>query len=239
MGKAPRPWIVVPHDPIQKLDDDLWAVEGQIPGVPNGRRRMVMARRGDGSIVFFNAVPLADEALAELAAWGRPACLVLATSSHMIDAHAFRERLGVTLYCAAAAMPRARAVVTVDGDVEDLPVDARVRLVSLHGTKRGEVALIATGARGDTSVAFGDAFMNMPKGSGWLMALLRFSGAPRCPPFFRMAFVGDKPALARDMDEIAALPGLARLIPSHGAIIDVDAATVLRDVIARDLRRAA
>jgi hypothetical protein len=46
MAKAPRPWIVTRHGPIEKLEDNLWVVEGDVPGVPF-RRRMSIIRRGD------------------------------------------------------------------------------------------------------------------------------------------------------------------------------------------------
>lgn len=234
MPKEPRPWIVTPHDPIQKLDENLWAVDGQVPGMAAFRRRMVMARRGDGTLVFFNAVPLREDALGEIERWGRPGWLVLPNAYHKMDAHAFRARLGVKLLCGAAADARVRAIAPVDGHLEDLPADEAVRLAPLGGTKHGEVALVVTG-QGGTSVAFGDAFMNMPKGSGLINALLRFSGAPKCPPMFRLAFVRDQRALARDLGALARLPGLRRLIPSHGTIVDQDAAGVLQGVIARDL----
>ena len=198
---------------------------------------MVIARRGDGSLVFYNAIPLDDETLAEVRTWGRPGWLVIANVFHMIDAHAFRERLGVKLLCAAAAADRARARAPVDGSIEhDLPTDPQVGAVALPAAQ-GESALVVSGADG-TSVAFGDAFMNVPHQPGAmnrLMSVLGFSGRPKCPPVFRLAFGRDRPALARAMLALAALPGLVRLIPSHGDIIDTDAAAILRDAVTRDL----
>ena len=32
-GKA-RSWIVTKHRPIEKLEDNLWVVEGDVPGFP-------------------------------------------------------------------------------------------------------------------------------------------------------------------------------------------------------------
>ncbi|HEX2573906.1 MAG TPA: hypothetical protein VH877_30435 [Polyangia bacterium] len=234
MAKPPRPWIVTPHGPIEKLDDNLWAVDGEVPGMPALRRRMVMVRREDGTLIFFNAVPLTDDALGEIDRWGKPGWLILPNAYHKMDAHAFRERLGVKLLCDAAADAKVQALVPVDGHLEDLPADGAVRLAPLGGTKQGEVALVVTGP-GGTSVVFGDAFMNMPKGSGFINDFLRFSGAPKCPPMFRLAFVRDKRALARDLEALAMLPGLRRLVPSHGTIVDQDPKGVLQGVIARDL----
>ncbi len=42
MAKPPRPWIVTHHDPIEKLDDNLWTVSGKVPGVPIQRRMSIV-----------------------------------------------------------------------------------------------------------------------------------------------------------------------------------------------------
>ena len=58
MAKSPRPWIVTRHDPIEKLEDNLWAVQGDVPGIPF-KRRMFIIKRWDNSLMFFGmAVPL-------------------------------------------------------------------------------------------------------------------------------------------------------------------------------------
>lgn len=235
MARRPRPWIVTPHDPFEKHDDHLWTVTGAIPGLTL-KRRMTIARLAGGDLVFYNAVPLADAALAELRAWGRPAFVVIPNRYHKIDAHAFRERLGVRLLCHASVARFVGEIVTVDGGLELLPADPHVRLAPIAGTKQGETALIVTGARG-TSVAFADAIMNVPRGSGLFNALLGVSGGLKCPPTFRMIAVADKAAVARDLAALADLPGLARLIPSHGDILEHDPADALRRAIARDLEQ--
>jgi hypothetical protein len=233
MPARPRPWIVTRHDPIRKLEDNLWTVDGDLPGVPGSRRRMTIVRRGDGALVFFNAMPLDDDALNELHAWGTPRWLVLPNRFHKIDAHAFRARLGVALLCAAEVADAVRALTPVDGHLEDLPPDPTVRLARLTA-RQGEVALVTTsGAR--TSVGFGDAFMNVPPRSGFLNAVLGVSGRAKCPPLFRAMFVRDRPSLARDLAALARLPGLTRLIPSHGDLVTDHPAQVLEEVIARDL----
>src|SRR3954467_1700297 len=86
MAKARRSWIVTKHGPLQKIEDNLWAVEGKVPGVPI-QRRMVIARKGDGSLVFFHAIPLDDKTLEEVRSLGKPAYLVLGHHQHAIDAH--------------------------------------------------------------------------------------------------------------------------------------------------------
>ena len=72
MPKPPRPWIVLPHGPLKRLDENLYSIEADVPGIPGLRRRMAVVRRSDGGLLFFNAVPVDEEALAQLRALGRP-----------------------------------------------------------------------------------------------------------------------------------------------------------------------
>src|SRR5882672_7586433 len=62
-----RPWTVLPHGPLEKLEPNLWAVEGTIK-MPAGElsRRMCIARLGDGRLLLMNGVPLRDEAMREV-----------------------------------------------------------------------------------------------------------------------------------------------------------------------------
>lgn len=233
MSKPPRPWIVAPHDPIQRLEDNLWAVDGDVPGM-KFRRRMIIARRDDGKLVFYNAVPLRDDAMAELQAFGAPAILIVPNSYHKLDAHPFRARLGVALHCASAIAERVRKTVPVDGVVEDLPADGAVTISLIAGTKIGEVAmLVRSGPR--VSAVFSDVVMNVPRSTGLITTLLRTAGGPKCPPLFRLAFMRDKKAVRAALERLAEIPGLHRLIPSHGDILANDAAGVLHSIAARDL----
>jgi hypothetical protein len=60
--------------------------------------------------------------------------------------------------------------------------------------------------------------------------LIGSSGGPRVTAVARLLLVRDKAALGDHLAELAELPGLTRLIPSHGAIVDHDAAGVLRKI---------
>ena len=74
MARPPRQWTVTKHEPLEKLDDNLWAVRGLVPGA-TFTRRMCVVRRSDGSLLFFHAIPLEEKTLAEVQALGRPATL--------------------------------------------------------------------------------------------------------------------------------------------------------------------
>lgn len=234
MPKPERAWEVSPHHPFEKHDDNLWSVRTQLPGGRQGERRMVIARMKDGRLVFYNAAPLEQAALDELSAWGKPAFLVLPSNLHMMDGHAFQQRLGLEVYGPARDAQMA-ARVKVAGALEAFPSDGTVELVSAAGTKNGEaVMLVHSGDGARTSIAFADIVMNVPKGSGGLFAKLAgfVTGEPAIPWSIRAFLVNDKPALRAQLTAWAALPSLARIVPSHGELVTVDAKGALQRIAA-------
>ena len=68
----PRPWSVLPHRPIEKLQPNLWTVEADLPQGPI-KRRMGIARLADGRLVFLNAIALDEPSMVQIEAWGEPA----------------------------------------------------------------------------------------------------------------------------------------------------------------------
>src|SRR6266567_4702633 len=87
----PRPWTVLPHEPLEKLEDNLWTVAGRLPhGGMN--RRMSVVRLAGGRLVLHNAAPLAEPAMRELEAFGAPTVLVVPNGFHRLDVHAWKER---------------------------------------------------------------------------------------------------------------------------------------------------
>jgi hypothetical protein len=64
-------------------------VNGDVPDFPRGTgmdRRMSIIRLGDGRLVFHNAIPLDDHALAQVIAWGKPSILIVPMHLHATDA---------------------------------------------------------------------------------------------------------------------------------------------------------
>lgn len=233
--KPPRPWTVLPHRPVERIDENLWGVVGAVPGVPLLERRMSIVRRGDGGLLFFNAVPVGDAALDQIRALGRPAILVVPQHLHMMDAHAFRAKLGVRVYAPASTRALVSERVEVDGAFEDLPPDPAVRVDTVAGFKTGEgFATVRTGPRASLVVA--DVVLNVPPqpgAMGFLYRLLGFSGdRPKLPTPVRLRVLRDRGALRAQLQQLAATPGLARIVPSHGAIVDRDPAGVLREIAA-------
>jgi hypothetical protein len=242
MAKAPRPWTVTPHSPVVVVDDNLWSVTSAVPGFPKGSgmdRRMTIIRLGDGRLVFHNAVPLDDAALAQVRALGKPAILIVPLHLHTFDAHAFREKLGLAVYTSKTVLDRVRSILPVEGTLEELPADETLRCEPLAGTKFGEAAWVArSGPRASLLVC--DAIQNSRPGrgfGGFMFKLMGFTGvAPNVPALYKRRAVSDQSALRRALVRLADTPGLARVVPSHGDIIGADAAAVLRATVTRYLK---
>jgi hypothetical protein len=227
MAKPPRPWTVTRHDPIDKLEENLWTISGDVPGLPFSRR-MTIIKQSDGTLVFYNAIPLDDASLAEVKAWGKPSVLIVPHDGHMIDARSFAERLDLKIYgpkeCAAKTKERA----PMAGTLEDLPTDPSYRIEPVAGVKNGEPALFVNSPGGRTNLLLSDVIMNNTKDSiGLFPRMMGFAGAAKIVPVFRMMFLKDKAALKAQLQKWADVPGLARLVPCHGRAI-ADAPPALR-----------
>jgi hypothetical protein len=218
MPKAPRPWIVTRHDPIEKVEDNLWTVQGDVPGVPI-KRRMFIIKRSDGTLLFFGcAIPLEDDLLAEIAAWGRPSILVVTHDQHMIDARPFAEKLNLKVFGPRECDAKIRQRADVAGFLADIPKDAAVDIVPVAGAKTGEPAAIVRSAGGKrVTLIVSDAVQNNSKESlGVFPRICGFAGGPKVVPLFKMLFTRDKGALKRQVSEWAEMPGLVRVMFCHG-----------------------
>src|SRR5438067_2873414 len=133
---VPRPWTVTRHDPIEKLEENLWAVNGDVPGFPPAvrfHRRMQIVKLSDGRLAFHNAIPLDDAALADVRAWGKPAILIVPHHLHAMDAHAFQAKLGLSAFTARQALEKVKAMVDVAGTLVVFQMYTALRCVPVFG----------------------------------------------------------------------------------------------------------
>lgn len=229
MTKPERSWEVSSHEPIQQLDDNLWVVTTTLPLKRKGTRRMVIARRRDGGLVFYNAAPLDEPAMKQLEGMGKPAFLVLPYHLHMMDGHAFAQRLNLKIYGPKSDSKMA-ARVKVEGGFEDFPADPQVQVAGAAGAKNGEAVMAVRSADGKRlSLVFADLLMNIPsEGASLVSKVIGFAGGPRVPWLIKAMFLKSPLAFKAQLETWAADPALTRLIPSHGEIIDLQAAQTLR-----------
>lgn len=211
-------WRVLPHDPIERLEPDLWRVEGALERMPL-RRVMTLVRLGDGRLVIHNAMALGDAAMAEIEKWGSPAVLVVPGAYHRLDAAAYVARYsGLEVYCPAGARGRVERVVPVAGGYSDWQ-DDKVTLTHLDGVLEREGVMTVTSDSGSTTLVFNDLIFNMPHGEGIgglvLRYLTRSTGGPRISRIARWQLVDDDALLRAHLRRLAAVRQLERIIVSH------------------------
>nr|HEX4313068.1 hypothetical protein [Kofleriaceae bacterium] len=220
-------WTVLPHDPIERVADNLWRVTGQLG---TAQRQMILARMRDGRVVVDNAIAMDDASMRELEAWGEPAVLVVPNGFHRQDAAIWKQRYPKLVVVAPPkATKRVGKVVAVDAPVADAPGDAAVRLVALDGC--GTDALLEVVSDDGVSLAFCDVVLNMPVLGGMMGLMLSPTGRVSTPRLMRWIGIHDKRALAAHLERLAATPGLKRLYFGHGRPVLEDAAGALRGVV--------
>ncbi len=211
-------WAVLPHDPIQKLTENLWRVEGELPHF-GMRRVMSVARLSDARLVIHSAMALEEGAMRELEAWGTPAFLLVPHVRHRMDAPRYKARYpDLRVLAPKPVQAKAREVVAVDGAYEDFPADDAVTLRILRGVKEAEGVMLVRSDDGVSVVLNEVVFDLAPRASllaNLAMLALRMGPGPRVTPVVKLELVRDRTALAEDLRALAVTPGLERLIVSH------------------------
>jgi hypothetical protein len=218
MAKSFTVWRPLAHGPIEKLAENLWRVQGTLPKM-SLRRTMTIARLSDGRLVVHSPIALEEAAMAPIEAWGTPAFLVVPTGYHRLDAPAYKRRYpGAQVLAPRGARAKVQEVVAVDGTFEDFPAGEAVRLEPLQGVGDFEGVMIVESADG-TTVVLGDIVFNMDRKRdplGFLFTtLLGSAPGPRISRLARAALVKDRAALRRELERLASLPGLQRVIVAH------------------------
>jgi len=230
------PWRVLDNGPIEKLEANLWEVEGEVPGLPM-KRRMTLIRLEDGSVVVHNGICLSEEQQSELDAWGKVRFIVVPNGWHRTDAAAYAARYpDARVLCPDPAKKLVQKKVRVDGNLSLLPATPMLEHAPLAGSKIAEhVLTVRSGGR--VTLVFNDTLFNLPKlpgVKGFIYGAIGSTGGPRVTPLMRLVSVGDRGALKRHLEALATTSGIARVIPGHGFVAEgTDAAqNVLRTAIA-------
>ena len=227
MPKAFDKWQVFPHRPLEKLEPNLWRVEGDLPG-GNGTRVMTIAKLRDGGLVIHNGIALEPEAMAEIEGFGKPAFIVVPNGLHRLDSKVFKERYpSAKVVCPAGTKKKVAEVVPVDLTYAEMPKDDDVSFVYWDGSAEREAVMIVK-SPGKTTLVVNDMIGNLPKLGGLWGFLLAPTGRPAVPRLVRWMLVKDKQALGGHLERLASEPQLARIIVSHGAVMSDQPADALR-----------
>ncbi|MET0795588.1 MAG: hypothetical protein ABW061_28980 [Polyangiaceae bacterium] len=231
MPKPFTEWTVLPHGKLSRLDDNLLSVTGDLH-MPVGDfpRRMTVVRLHDGRLVVYSAIALDEAEMQALESFGEPAFLVVPNDIHRMDAKIWKNRYPAARVVAPAGVRKqVEEIVPVD-DTDPAFGDPQVKFVTVPGTEEHEAALVVRTWSGTTLIV-NDLIWNLddrPGFGGWLFRVLGFTGQePRIPTIVELREIKDKDALRGQLERWARIPGLNRIIVSHGKIVTRDAPAVL------------
>ena len=226
-------WEVLPHGPLVSVDEGILTVTGEIE-MPLTRfpRRMTVVALTGGRTAIFSAIALDEPEMARIEQLGRPSILIVPSDKHRLDAGIWKQRYPeMRVVAPPGARDAVAEVVPVDATTSDILDDASVRWTIVPGTGGHEGALTVRRPGGVTLVC-NDVIGNIahPDGLGAKIVarLAGFGGSePQVPRVVRHMMVEDDKALAAQFRAWAEEPDLARIIVSHGDVIEENPRDVL------------
>jgi hypothetical protein len=175
---------------------------------------------------------LNEPAMRRIEQVGKPSFLIVPNGHHRTDAGPWKQRYPkLKVLCPPGARNSVCEAVQVDS-THDILGDRNVKFVVVEGTNEAEAALVVQRKDGATLVA-NDVIANLrhPHGLG-ARIIARIAGfgveRPQVPRVVKRFMVQDKRKLASQLREWSAIPGLRRIIPSHGDLIERPAAALRR-----------
>jgi hypothetical protein len=224
MSKAHQRWKVLPHGRLDEIDDGLLTVVGHITmPLMDLPRRMNVIRLSGERLAVWSAIALAEDEMARLENYGRPAFLIVPNDHHRLDAKIWKDRYPrLQVVAPAGAREKVEQVVPVDTTAPNFG-DPHLVFVTVAGTQDREAALIVRTKNG-TTLILNDVVGNIRDSSGiggWFLRRMRFAGTkPQIPRPVKRMMVKDKEALRGQLLRWAESSSLKRILVSHGAPID-------------------
>ena len=225
-------WKPQRHGVLEPLAENLWRVRGSLPGIAL-ERVMTVARRDDGGLVLHSAIALDEPGMAALDALGSPRVLLVPNGYHRLDAPAYKQRYPeLQVLAPSGSRRKVEQRIHCDGVYEDLIPDGAVELHTLPGTADREGAMLVR-SRDGLTVVLNDVVFNMHEPRALLARLvtklLGSAPGPRVSRLAKLGLISDKRVLRDELERLAALPTLVRLIVSHDQVSHgPDAARALR-----------
>jgi len=226
-------WKVAQHGPLVTVTEGVWTVDATLDLLPIGRR-MTILRRASGELVIHSAVACDEPTMQRIEALGPIGTIVVPSASHKIDAPRYAARYPeARVICPRPARRHVEKVVRVQGHYDALGPETSLRVEMLDGVA-GEGVFIHTDSDQKVTLVLNDALMNLPARlpgfKGWITALMGSTGGPKVTPTARRFLVRDARAYGAHLRRLADLPGLGRIVVSHGELICEDPPEILRRV---------
>src|SRR5690349_5645176 len=122
VAKPFKEWTVLPHGPLERLDENIMTVTGKLSMPPMGQvdRRMTVVRVRGERLVIYSAFALGEPQMKVLEAFGKPSFLVVPNDIHRMDARIWKERYPeLEVIAPDAARDKVGKVVRVDESEAD------------------------------------------------------------------------------------------------------------------------
>ena len=231
MPKPFETWTVLPHGPIETIDDNILSVEGSLGKFP---RRMTVVRIIGQRLIVHSGFALDEPEMARIESFGKPSFFIVPSALHRMDVKPWKQRYPeLKIVCPPGARSRVEELVKVDTVAPDFG-DPAVHYTAVEGIARREGALVVNGPQG-TTLVLNDLIFNVRKQpglAGFIFGMLGVTGPePKMAKVVTRKILDDKNALRAQMEQWANLD-LTRIIVSHGAPIEVDPRATLRTIAA-------
>ncbi len=225
-------WVTYPHRPLEKLADNLWIVQGDLPHMPIGRT-MTVIRQSTGTLVLHSPIALDDAGMLELDGLGAIEILLIPNGWHRIDLARYARRYpDAKIYAPNGAIPKVEEIAKVTGSYDAFPRDPAIEVETLRGVDEAEGVVKVSSHDGSTLI-FNDCIFNLDHFPGIFGTVYRFlgsTGGPKVTRIFRMMAAKSKEDLFEHLSELSTHPSLRRIIMSHGKVITEKASDTLREI---------
>jgi hypothetical protein len=235
MPKINSEWKVLPHGPLEQLDDGLATVAGEIR-MPLGNfpRRMTIVSLRDGRSAIWSAIPVDEPTMGRIESMGRIAFLIVPNPGHRLDVRAWKSRFpDARVVCTSGAREGVEKVIPVDV-VGDALEDPAVHVLTVPGLAEKEAAL-SVEREGRVTLVLNDILANVrhPRGLGAQIMARAFGFGvhrPQMPSVCRRMYVKDAKLTAAWLEQWSRDRRVARIVVSHGEVIEDRPGDVLADV---------
>lgn len=146
-------WKVLPHGPLEVIDEGILTVAGEMR-MPLGNfpRRMTVVGLSGNRTAIYSAIALNSAEMRKIEQLGAPSFLIVPSDMHRLDARIWKERYpAIRIVTPSGARTRVAEIVQVDS-TDDILQDEAVRFHNVAGTGGHESALTVRRAQGVTLV---------------------------------------------------------------------------------------
>lgn len=210
---------------MQQIVDGVWRLEGPAFPMPLGAKMPVgstVVRLADSALALYSPVAFDDAQTAAIDALGDVAHVISPNLFHHAYIAAALARWPRATYRASPGLATKRPDLPAPQPVADLP---GVQVVHVAGMPKFDEYVLFHAA--SATLVCGDLVFNIPRPPE-LMSRVMFGmtgiggGKPAQSRLWRM-LTKDREANRASIDEVLALP-FQRIVPAHGAALDLDAA---------------